>query len=273
MTSTRHASDMPLMGLGTYGRRGAEGQKALEAGLEIGYRLLDTAQDYGTEAQCGDALRASGLKRDDVFVTTKVRTGNLGPGLVVPSLEQSLETIGIDKLNLALIHWPSPNGEIAPHIYLEQIAEAHERGLARHIGVSNFTIALIDETRRVWGDMPIYTNQVEAHPFLQNRKLVDHCLANQVSITCYQPLAHGRVVDDPTICSIADEVGAGPDQVALAFLMQQGMAVIPSSARIDRMKRNFEALQIKLTDAHMQRMAGLDRGERNIDPEWGPHWD
>ncbi|MCB9992886.1 MAG: aldo/keto reductase [Hyphomicrobiaceae bacterium] len=261
------------MGLGTYGRRGREGQAAIEAGLEIGYRHLDTAQDYLTEEENGAALRASGLQRDEVFVTTKVRTGNLGPGKVVPSVRESLDTIGIDKLDLVLIHWPSPNGEIPLPVYVEQLAEVSALGLSRHVGVSNFTIALIDEARDILGDVPIYTNQVEVHPYLQNRKLVAHCHSLGISVTAYQPLAHGSVAEDAVLTEIGRAHGAGADQVSLAFLMQMGLSTIPSSARKERMVRNFVAQEITLTDTEMARIATLDRGWRRIDPAWGPDWD
>ncbi|MCB1518805.1 MAG: aldo/keto reductase [Hyphomicrobiaceae bacterium] len=261
------------MGLGTYGRRGPEGQNAIETALEIGYRHLDTAQDYDTEAETGAALRASGLARDDVFVTTKVRTGNLGDGKVVPSVRQSQDMLGLDQIDLVLIHWPAPNNSIPLPVYVEQLAEVARLGLARHVGVSNFTIAMIDEARSILGDIPIFTNQVEVHPYLQNRKLVDHCLATGASITCYQPLAHGSVADDETLRDIGNRHGAGPDQVALAYLMQQDLCVIPSSANRERMQRNFDAQSIELDANDMDRIAGLERGWRRIDPGWGPDWD
>lgn len=267
------AGAMPLMGLGTYGRRGAEGQAAMETALEVGYRLLDTAQDYNTEEPCGAAFRASGLAREEVFFTTKVATGNLGAGKVVPSVHKSLETLGLDKLDLVLIHWPAPNGEIPLSVYVEQLAEVLDSGLTTHIGVSNFTIALIDEALDILGGRPLLTNQVEVHPYLQNVKLAEHCKAKGVSITCYMPIAKGRIGADPVMQEIAQAHGATPEQVSLAFLMQQDMAVIPSSANEGRMRQNFAATELTLTGEEMDRVRTLDRGMRLVDPEWGPDWD
>lgn len=273
MVTVRNAPGMPIMGLGTYGRRGSDGQAAIETGISIGYRHLDTAQDYDTEAQVGAAWQASGLGRDAFFITTKVATTNLDSGKVLPSVERSLEILCIERADLVLIHWPSPDGRIPLEVYVEQIGEVFTRGLAKHIGVSNFTIAQIVASQRILGDIPIFTNQVEVHPYLQNRKLVDHCLKAGISITCYQPLAHGDVATDQVLSDIGTPLGAGADQVALAYLMQQGLCVIPSSARADRMQRNFDAQNFTLTDADMDRIAKLDRGERHIDPAWGPDWD
>ena len=138
---------MPLMGLGTYGRRGDDGIAAMLAAIEIGYRHLDTAQSYDTERECGDALRQSGLPRADVFITTKIDMPNFGPGKLVPSLRKSLDTIGVDQVDLTLIHWPSPHEQVPLAIYLEQLAEAQALGLTRTIGVSNFTIDLLTRAR------------------------------------------------------------------------------------------------------------------------------
>lgn len=275
MPQTRMTTDghMPLMGLGTYGRRGAEGQKAIEAAIQIGYRQLDTAQDYNTEDSVGGAMKASGLARDNFFVTTKVATGHLGDGKLLPSVDKSLKTLGIDQIDLLLIHWPAPNGDIPLKTYIDQISEAHERGLAKHIGVSNFTIALIDETLDLLDGRPLLTNQVEVHPFLQNRKLVEHCRARNVGITCYMPLAQGRIGADPVMQSIATAHDATPEQVSLAYLMQQDMAVIPSSANTTRLQQNFAASALSLTDADIEKIDGLDRGMRIINPDWGPDWD
>ena len=273
MVTVRNAPEMPAMGLGTYRRRGAEGQAAIEAGIEIGYRHLDTAQDYDTEEQVGAAWQASGLKRDAFFITTKVATPNLGAGDVLPSVNQSLENLRTDQADLILIHWPAPNERVPLDVYVEQIGEVFTRGLARNIGVSNFTIAHIDAAQRILGEIPVLTNQVEVHPYLQNKKLVEHCHNVGVSITCYQPLARGDVASDPLLAEIGAAHDAGADQVALAYLMQRNLCVIPSSARKDRMQRNFDAQKITLTENDMERIARLDRGERHISPAWGPVWD
>ena len=264
---------VPALGLGTYGRTGAEGRAALETAVEIGYRHLDTAQDYGTEANVGATVRESGLQRDAFFVTTKIATGNLGAGEVIPSLERSCAVSGLDAFDLTLIHWPSPHGAIGPSVYLPQLAEAQARGLTRLIGVSNFTIALIEEAIGILGPNVIATNQIELHPYLQNRKLADFCMANGIRVTCYQPIAMGRVGDDAGMREIAAAHNASPEQVALAFEMAKGYVVIPASGRRAHLETNFAARHLKLAAEEVSRIEKLDRGQRYIDPAWGPDWD
>lgn len=270
---------MPILGLGTYGRTEDEGQKLIETGLELGYRHLDTAQDYHNEAQVGAALRTSGLPRDEVFITTKVSVNRLNAGEVLPSVRKSLELLDMDSVDLLLIHWPSQNGSIDPEVYLSQLAEVSALGLAKRVGVSNFTIDLISKAKEILGDVPLANNQVEIHPYLQNRNLVDHCHANSVSVTCYQPLSKGQAASDPVLQEIAAELSAsgdrevGADQVCLAYLIARGLAVIPSSTSHARMKRNLEAMEVKLTATQISKIDALEKGHRNVDPDWGPDWD
>ncbi|WP_373354524.1 aldo/keto reductase [Pseudoroseicyclus sp. CXY001] len=265
--------DMPPLGFGTYGRKGPEGIAAMLCALETGYRHLDTAQDYGTEREVGEAVRQSGLPRSEIFVTTKVRPANFGPGDLVPSIEESCAIMGLDQVDLALIHWPAPNGERPLSDYIPQLAEARERGFARYIGVSNFTIALLDEALEILGGVPLLTNQVELNPWFRNRKLADHCTARGVAVTCYQPIAQGRLGDDPVLAEIAAAHEATPTQVALAFELSRGYAAIPTSGKPERIRANYAALDIRLTAGEIERIEGLDRGERSIDPDWGPAWD
>lgn len=265
--------DMPRLGFGTYGRTGPEGIAAILTALEVGYRHLDTAQTYDTEREVGEAIRRSGLPRDEVFVTTKVAEEKLGPGQVMPSLRQSLDALGLDRVDLALIHWPARKGGPAPEVYLRQIAEARERGLARHIGVSNFTIALLEEARSILGDGAILTNQVELNPWFRNRKLADHCACRGIIVTCYEPLARGRVGADPVLRRIAARHGATPEQVALAWELAQGYAAIPTSRRRERIAQNFAAQELVLSPDELAEIETLDRGIRSIDPDWGPDWD
>ncbi len=264
---------IPAIGFGTFGRTGKDGEAAILHALETGYRHLDTAQDYGTERTCGAALKASGLARDEVFVTTKIATGNFGEGELIPSLEKSREVLGIETLDLTLIHWPSPNGEIPLPVYMEQIAEARARGLTRLIGVSNFTTRLIDEARAIVGDGTLAANQVELHPYLQNRALADHCAAHGIAVTCYCPIAQGAVAGDPVLVQIGEKHGATASQVALAFLLARGLIVIPTSGRHERIDANFAARDITLDADDIARIEALDAGRRIIDPPWGPAWD
>lgn len=264
---------MPKIGFGTYGRTGDEGIAAIVRALEVGYRHLDTAQSYDTEREVGEAMRQSGIARDDIWVTTKVATTKLGKGEVVPSLERSLEELGVDQVDLALIHWPSPNGETPLAVYIEQIAEAKAKGLAARIGVSNFPIALLKETEALIGKGEIYTNQFECNPLFQNRKLTEFCDAQGIIVTCYQPIAAGNIGDEPTLARIAAAQAASPEQVALAFELAKGYAVIPTSSKAERIRSNFAAGTLVLSAEEIADIEGIPGVKRRINPEWGPDWD
>jgi 2,5-diketo-D-gluconate reductase B len=265
--------DIPAMGFGTYGRTGDAGIAAMLVALETGYRHLDTAQDYGTEREVGETIRRSGLKREEVFVTTKIKTGNFAKGLLVPSLRQSCDNLQVDRLDLTLIHWPSPNEQVPLEIYIEQLAEAHALGLTRLVGVSNFTIALIEQAKKLLGELPIANNQFELNPLLQNRKLANYCQANEISVTCYLPIARGLLGGEPVIRAIADKHGATPEQVALAFEFAKGYIAIPTSGKAERIRSNFAATKLTLSAEDIAAIEGVDRGQREINPSWGPAWD
>ncbi|QQA42369.1 2,5-didehydrogluconate reductase DkgB [Pelagovum pacificum] len=264
---------LPALGFGTFGRKGEDGIETMRLALETGYRHLDTAQMYENEEEVGEALRRSGLLRGEVWLTTKINMPNFAPGKLVPSLEESLEKLGVDEVDLTLIHWPSPNDEYELETYMTQIAEAKEKGLTRHIGVSNFTIALIDQSIGLLGEGALATNQVELHPYLQNRKLAEHCKSKDIAVTCYQPLAKGTVSDDPKLVEIADKHGATAPQVALAWELAQGFVTIPTTSNADRVAENFGALNVTLDDDDMAAIGELDRGQRRIDPDTAPDWD
>lgn len=269
----RNQYGMPLMGLGTYGRRGSQGIDAILAALEIGYRHLDTAQSYDTERECGQALRQSGLQRAEVFVTTKIDMPNFAAGKLVPSLRRSLDELAMDYVDLTLIHWPSPREEVPLAIYLEQIAEAQALGLTRTIGVSNFTIDLLERSRAILGHGAIANNQVECHPYLQNRKLVDFCDSVGISVTAYQPIAHGALKGDPTLEPLASAKGCTVEQLAIAYALARGPAAIPASGKIEHLASNFAAQDIALTPGDIATIASVDRGMRRIDPATSPAWD
>lgn len=260
---------IPPLGFGTYGRRGAAGIDAIVTALEVGYRHLDTAQDYGTEREVGEAIGRFGLDRREVFVTTKVATENFASGKLAGSVEESLRQTGLDQLDLTLIHWPSPNGEIEPHVYLEQLGEIQERGLTRLIGVSNFTIALLEIARAVLGEGRIATNQIELNPLMQNKKVAAYCDKRGIVVTCYQPIAKGALADNATLVEIGNSHDASPEQIALAFELAKGYCAIPTSSKADRIRSNYEALNIALTPEEIARIETLDQNRRAIDPDWG----
>ncbi|MFQ2368680.1 aldo/keto reductase [Aeromonas enteropelogenes] len=173
---------MPNLGLGTFRLTGRPLRDSLLQGLELGYRHIDTAQIYANEAEVGQLMAESGVPRQDIYLTTKVWTSEFGQGKVIPSLEMSLEKLGSDYLDLALIHWPSPKDEVPMAVYLTQLAEAKARGLTREIGVSNFTVAQLKEAIDILGPGAITHQQVEVHPLLQNRKVVEFCQAQGMAV-------------------------------------------------------------------------------------------
>lgn len=268
-----YSGPIPQLGLGTYGRTGDTGVEAILKAIEIGYRHLDTAQSYDTEKQVGEAMRRSGLPRGELFVTTKVADTVLDKKSFMPSVERSLETIGVDQVDLLLIHWPSQHDQVPFEEYMLELAEAKARGFARLIGVSNYPIADLERTRKLLGEGAIATNQVEIHPFLQTPKLRDYARRIGMPLTAYQPLAKGTVNDDPIIKAIAAAHGVGPSAIALAFLMAEGHIVIPASGSEANLKSNYAALSVTLDDDEMDRMRALNRGQRRIDPDKSPLWD
>ncbi|MBY5317134.1 aldo/keto reductase [Rhizobium leguminosarum] len=264
---------IPKLGFGTYGRNGKDGIGAILCALETGYRHLDTAQTYDTEFETGEALRRSAIARREVFMTTKISTDNFGEGKLIPSLEKSLEAMRIDQFDLTLIHWPAPNGAIPLEVYLSQIAEAQERGLTRLIGVSNFTIALLQQAESIVGKGRIINNQFELNPLIQNKKLADYCQRNDILVTCYLPIARGTLSGDPVLGSIADHHAATVEQVIIAFELAKGYCAIPTSSRAERIRSNFAAGELRLKQDEVALIEALDRNHRTIDPDWGPDWD
>lgn len=268
-----YTGPIPQLGLGTFGRTGDAGVAALLTAIEIGYRHIDTAQSYDTERQVGEAVRRSGLPRSDVFITTKVADTRLDEAQFMPSVRRSLDEIGVDQVDLLLIHWPSQHDQVPFEEYMLGLIEARAKGYARLIGVSNFPIAHLERTHALLGGDAIATDQVEIHPYLQAPKLRDYAKARGLVLTAYQPLAKGEVRDDPVLTRIGDEHGVTTSAITLAFLMQEGHVVIPASSSETNLRTNFAARDVRLNEAEMQAIRALDRGYRRIDPAKSPRWD
>jgi len=269
-----NTNTIPAFGLGTFRLKDQVVIDSVETGLELGYRLIDTAQIYGNEAEVGQAIAESGVPRDELFVTTKIWTANYAQDKLVPSLEESLAKLRTDHVDLTLIHWPSPKNAVPVAEFMGALADAKAQGLTKKIGVSNFNIALMKEAIAAVGAENIATNQIELSPFLQNRKVVDFAKTQGIHITSYMTLAYGKALKDPVIDAIAKANGATPAQVVLAWAMQLGYAVIPSSTKRENLASNLLAQQLTLTDADMARIAALDRNERLTSPEGlAPAWD
>lgn len=265
--------DMPKIGFGTWERFGDEGYATTLAALEAGYRHIDTAEGYGNEAAVGRGIAESGVARGDIWITTKVAPEHLGPGQVRSHAEASLEKLGVDQVDLFLVHWPSIGDDFDIADYMAQMLAVRDAGLCRHIGVSNFTIRHIDAALAAMGDVPILTNQVELHPFLANRAIVDHCATKGIRMTAYCPLARGKVMADDTLAAIAGAHGLTAAQVALAWLLAKSYTVIPSSSNPNRIAQNLAAGDVVLSDEEIARIDALDRGERLVNGTWSPVWD
>jgi len=265
---------IPLLGLGTFRLKDQVVIDSVSQALALGYRAVDTAQIYGNEAEVGQAVAASGIPREQLFLTSKIWTENLGADALIPSLKDSLSKLRTDYLDLTLIHWPSPKGAVPVSEFMGALAEARAQGLTRQIGVSNFTIDLLRQAIAVVGKEAIATNQIELHPYLQNRTLVEFMHSQGIAVTSYMTLGYGKVLQDPVIQQIARQHNATPAQVTLAWAMQLGYAVIPSSTRRENLAGNLKARELTLNDEDMARIATLDSGLRLTNPEsLAPAWD
>jgi 2,5-diketo-D-gluconate reductase B len=265
---------IPNIGLGTFRLKDQVVIDSVRTGLELGYRHIDTAQIYGNEAEVGTAIAASGVPRDELFVTTKIWTDNLAGDKLAPSLKDSLAKLQLEQVDLTLIHWPSPGDAVPVAEYMQALLEARNAGLTRAIGISNFTIRHMREAIAAVGADAIATNQIEIHPYLQNRAVAAFAREHGIHVTAYMPLAYGKVMQDPVIARIADRLRATPAQVALAWSLRQGYAVIPSSTRRANLEANLAAANVALTDDDMAAIAALDANERIANPEGiAPLWD
>lgn len=264
---------IPSFGLGTFRLKGQQVIDSVRNGLEVGYRHIDTAQIYGNETEVGQAIAESGVARQELFITTKIWTENLAAGKLIPSLKESLRKLRTEQVDLTLIHWPAPNDAVPVAEYMAELLEAKEQGLTRLIGVSNFTIAHMEQAIDAVGAQNIATNQVEIHPFLQNRKVVEFAQSRGIHLTAYMPLAYGKVMQEEVIQRIADRHDATPAQVSLAWLLQQGFAVIPSSTRRANLESNLAARRLHLSVAEMAAIRGLELNDRIANPDFAPAWD
>ncbi|MEC3765506.1 MULTISPECIES: 2,5-didehydrogluconate reductase DkgB [Cupriavidus] len=266
--------NIPAFGLGTFRLQGQVVIDSVRNGLELGYRAIDTAQIYGNEADVGEAIAASGVRRDDLFLTTKIWVDNYARDKLVPSLEQSLAKLRTDYVDLTLIHWPAPGNGVPLEAYMTALAEAKEKGLTRQIGISNFNIDLTRQAIAAVGKDAIATNQIELSPYLQGRKLVDFLQKEGIHVTSYMTLAYGKVLGDPVIGAIAQRHQATPAQVVLAWALQLGYSVIPSSTKRENLASNLLAQTLRLSDEDMAQIAALERNGREVSPDGlAPQWD
>jgi 2,5-diketo-D-gluconate reductase B len=265
---------LPAFGLGTFRLKDQVVIDSVRTALALGYRAIDTAQIYGNEAEIGQAIAESGVPREDLFITTKIWVDNFAADKLIPSLRDSLAKLRTDYVDLTLIHWPSPQGAVPVAEFMSALADAKALGLTRQIGVSNFTNDLLKQAIAVVGADAIATHQVELHPYLQNRTVAQFAREQGVHLTSYMTLAYGKVLHDPLIEHIAQHHQATPAQVVLAWAMQLGYSVIPSSTRRENLQSNLKSLGLRLTEDDMARIASLERGERLTSPtSVAPLWD
>lgn len=269
-----HGAGMPTLGYGTM--LFPEPERAIELilhALNSGYRHIDTARKYGSEPWVGEAMRASGLPRDEIWVTTKVTEENAKADDFARSVDTSLEALGLDHVDLLLIHWPQPRVPLEET--LGALAKAKRDGLARHIGVSNFTIPLLDEAMAKCPE-PLITNQIEYHAYIRQDRLITACRKHGLLVTCHAPLARGAMLDDPVIVDIASTHGKTPAQIALRWLVQQSnVAIVPRALEISEIEENIGIFDFALSETEMARIVTLqDNNLRVINPEVRrPVWD
>lgn len=254
MIPLRHGGPLPSVGLGVFrAPRGDVTRAAVRAALAAGYGHVDTAAVYGNEADVGAVVREGARER--VFVTTKLWNDDQGFDAALRAFDASLTRLGLDHVDLYLLHWPVPHKRLASWKALERL---HAEGRAKAIGVSNFMVRHLDELA-AHANVPPAVNQIEVHPFLQQRDVRAWCAKNAVVVEAYSPLAKGAVATHPTIAAIAAEVGRTPAQVALRWGLQHGLVVLPKSTTPARIVENL-ALDFVLDDAAMARLDGLETG-------------
>ncbi|MBV9557178.1 MAG: aldo/keto reductase [Pseudolabrys sp.] len=269
-TVDAHGAHIPLVGLGTWTLRGRDCAKLVERAIADGYRHLDTAQMYGNEREVGEGVRNSGA-RDKVFVTTKIQPDNLSPRDVERSVKESLTALNIGVIDLLLIHWPNPRVPLADT--LAAMVKFKKAGEVRNIGVSNFTVALVEEAVKVSAE-PIVCNQIECHPYLDQTKVIAACRKHDIAVTAYSPIARGRADGDALLERIGKAHGKSAAQVCLRWLVQQDIIVIPRTSRADRLKENIDIFDFELSAVEMKQIAGLgSRSGRIVDWSWSPKWD
>lgn len=270
-----NGAKIPAIGLGTMTLKGAVCVDAVKAALRLGYRHIDTAERYGNETEVGEGLAqglpAAGLKREDVFVTTKVYHDNLAAADFQRSFDESLVKLQLPWVDLLLIHWPNPNVPLAETLGV--LCKAKRDGRARHVGVANFTTSLLQDAVKLSSE-PLVTNQIEVHPFLDQGKVLAACRQYGLSVTAYCPIARGKLPGNDVLERIGKTHGKSSSQVALRYLVQQGIIPIPRTANPDHLAANLAIFDFKLSDAEMAEIGSLKQPDaRVVNPPHAPKWD
>jgi 2,5-diketo-D-gluconate reductase B len=262
-------NELPRVGLGTYDNTDPEQCATIvETALETGYRHLDTAQEYDNEAAVGDGVARADVDREEVFLATKVWDDSLAHDDVLATTEESLERLGVDAVDLLYVHWPRDTYD--PEETLSAFDELRDEGTIDHVGLSNFTPALLDEARDHL-DAPIFAHQVEMHPLLQQEELQEYAREHDHWLVAYAPVARGKVTEVDEIRDVAEKHGVTPYQVSLAWLTEkENVAAIPKTSSEEHLRDNFEARNVDLDDDDVAAIDGIEREERLIDPDDAP---
>jgi diketogulonate reductase-like aldo/keto reductase len=260
---------IPAIGLGTWELRGRACARIVEQALRLGYRHIDTAQMYDNEREVGEGVRVSGVPRGDVFLTTKIWPTHFAPNDLIRSLKESLFKLRLTEVDLVLLHWPSDRVPLSET--LDGLVNAKRSGLARHIGVSNFNVALMEEAVARCEEK-LVCNQVEYHPYLDQSKVIEACRRLGLATVAYSPIAKGRVKDDRALARIGDLYGKTAAQVCLRWLVQQNVVAIPRTSKLERLQQNFDVFDFELRDDDMAAISAMgSRGGRLL--SMGRDWD
>jgi len=266
-----HGARIPVIGFGTMTLKQELCIELVEAALHLGYRHLDTAQNYGNEREVGEGLRASGFKREEIFLTTKVWFNRLAAGDFERSVDESLERLKLPFVDLLLIHWPNAQIPLAQSI--GALCRVKRSGLAKHIGVANFNVAMLEEAHKLASE-PLACLQIEAHPYLDQTKIIAAARRHGMAVVAYCPLARGKVPGDETLQRIGRAHGKTPAQVALAYLEGQRIIPIPRTSKRERLAENLSSLELSLSAAEMAEIDKLKRpNARIVSPPQAPQWD
>ena len=250
--------ELPMIGLGTWNIGGETVKESVRVALDAGYTHIDTAEGYRNESEIGEALAAADVDRDDVFLTSKVLSKNLGYESVLESCHASLEKLGTDYLDLFLIHWPNP--AISLRETLSAMRRLHEEGAVRNVGVSNFSAYQLSAALHIT-EVPIAVNQIEYHPWLQRPDIVDYSQENDVVVEAAAPLARTEILADDTVQELADEYDRSPAQVALRWAVENDVVVLPKSSSAEHIRDNFGLFDWELSAADHRRLDEADRDQ------------
>lgn len=255
--------EIPLIGFGTYKMHGAELEKAIEVGLEAGYRHFDTAALYGNEEEIGNVLKNTGVKREDIFITTKVWNDDQGYDNTMAAIDVSLEKLQTDFVDLYLVHWPIPEKRAATWDAMIQLYDDRK---ARSIGVSNYTSKHIDELMKKSSITPV-VNQIEITPFLYQQELAEKCESYDIKIQAHSPLVRGSQMNNPVLVEVANKFGKSTAQVLIRWSLEKGFVVLPKSSNPERIKENIDVFDFELTAEDMSKIDSLNN---NMRISWDP---